>query len=100
MLSRGAKSSPFSGRKKLGLDFAGGFRPHGAMGDKIDADGDRHELVVQLCTRIGMMMEDLIPIALDVSLGGLEGRVRDLALGVETMTALANAAHALVDMTA
>ena len=74
------------------------FRRHAAMDNQNDADTDRHELVVQLCTRIGMMMEDLIPIALDVSLGGLKGRVRDLALGVETMTALASAAQALYDL--
>ena len=98
MLSRGAKSSPFSGRKKLGLDFAGGFRPHGAMGDKIDADGDRHELVVQLCTRIGMMMEDLIPIALDVSRARIAGRVSDVAKDIRAMGELANAAQPLVDL--
>ena len=43
-------------------------------------------------------MEDLIPIALEVSLDGMERRLRDLARGVEAMTALANAAQALVDL--
>ena len=68
------------------------------MDDRTDAGSDRHELIVQLCTRIGMMREDLIPIALDISGGGLKGRVRDLAGGVEAMTALVNAAQALMDL--
>ena len=68
------------------------------MEDEIDPDADRHELVVQLCTRIGMMMEDSTPSSLDISGGGLKGRVRGLAGRVEAMTALVNAARALVDL--
>ena len=98
MLRCRAKTSLFSSPEKLLLDFLKCFRRHGAMDDRTDANSDRHELVVQLSTRIGMIMEDLIPLALGVSGGGLKGRIRDLALRVETMTALANAAQALVDL--
>lgn len=42
----------------------------------LDADApdpDRIDLMVQLCTRIGMIMEDMSPLAIDTSSDGLRG---------------------------
>jgi len=60
------------------------------------SDRDVIELVVQLCTRIGMMMEDVSPVALDASREGLEKRVADLRGAIGVMMTIADAAKALV----
>ena len=59
-------------------------------------DPDVKDLIVQLCTRIGMMMEDVSPLALDASHEGLEKRVADLASIVQSMATVADAAKALL----
>jgi hypothetical protein len=54
-------------------------------------DPDRIDLVVQLCTRIGMIMEDVNPLAIDASRDGLEGRVAEILAAIRKMTPLADA---------
>lgn len=66
--------------------------------DKADAiDPDVTGLVVQLCTRIGMMMEDVSPLALDTSHEGLEDRVAELVNATGAMATVAHAAAALLE---
>lgn len=65
--------------------------------DETDAvDPDVIDLVVRLCTQIGMMMEDLSPLALDASREGLERRVSDVASTTRAMAVIAAAAEALL----
>ena len=65
--------------------------------DKADAiDPDVTDLVVQLCTRIGMMMEDVSPRALDASHERLKERVAELVNATRAMTTVADAAAALL----
>ena len=65
--------------------------------DKADPDNaDAIDLVVQLCTRIGMMMEDVCPVALDASREGLEERVADLRGAIRVMATIADAAEAML----
>ena len=60
-------------------------------------DPDLIDLVVQLCTRIGMMMEDVSPLALKASRDGLEVRITHLVGAIRTMTPLADAIEALLE---
>ena len=72
---------------------------HGVSRRMDDADPDNAEvidLVVQLCTRIGMMMEDVCPVALNASREGLEERVTELAPAIRVMVTLADAAEAML----
>ena len=55
------------------------------------------DLVVQLCTRVGMMMEDVGPLALDASRTGLEKRVAELANSVRKMSVVVAAAQTILD---
>lgn len=65
--------------------------------DETDAiDPNVTDLVVRLCTRIGIMMEDLSPLALDASREGLERRVSDIASTTRAMAEIAAAAEALL----
>lgn len=65
--------------------------------DDADAnDPDLSDLIVQLCTRIGMMMEDTSPLALNASRDGLEARVAEIVDAIRIMTPLADAAHMLL----
>lgn len=66
------------------------------MDDADCHDSDVIELAVQLCTRIGMMMEDLSPRALDASREGLEQRVVEIVAATQTMVTVADAAQALL----
>ena len=54
------------------------------------------DLVVQLCTRIGMMMEDASPRALDASHECLEQRVAAIVRATHAMATIADAAQALL----
>jgi hypothetical protein len=66
--------------------------------DDVDAiDPDLIDLIVQLCTRIGMMMEDVTPLAIAASRDGLETRVAEVASALRKMTTLANAMEVLSD---
>lgn len=61
-------------------------------------DDDTDELIAQICTRIGMIMEDASVVALTA--GGLAGEERDAAIAVlanaaERITALVGAVKAL-----
>ena len=78
--------------------MARNFARHKGMKDELADDFEHNELVVQLCTRLGMMMEDLSPLALNASPEGLRARVIEIALGIRTMAAIADAAKALVDL--
>jgi hypothetical protein len=65
--------------------------------DVADAiDPDLIDLVIQLCTRIGMIMEDLSLIALDASRDGSGDRVAEIVSAVRTLAALAQAAEVLL----
>lgn len=64
-----------------------------------DTDPDNSDviyLIIQLCTRIGMMMEDVCPVALDASREGLEERVADLRNAIRVMATIADAAEAML----
>lgn len=65
--------------------------------DEADAiDPELIDLVVQLCTRIGMIMEDMCPVAINGSLEELEVRVAEVVRSIRTMASLADAAQALL----
>lgn len=66
------------------------------MEDDATLDPDLMELVTQLLTRIGMIMEDVGPIALAASPKGLGARVDQVAEAVRTLAALAQAAGMLL----
>ena len=66
------------------------------MDDAYAIDPDLIELVVQLFTRIGMIMEDVSPLAINASRDGLETRVAEVVSAIRTMSALARAADLLV----
>ena len=67
------------------------------MDDADAPDPDRIDLVVQLCTRIGMIMEDMSPLAIDTSSDGLKGRVAEVVRATRLMAALVDAAEALLE---
>lgn len=58
-------------------------------GDAIDPD--LIDLVVQLCTRIGAIMEDVSPLAINASRDGLEARVAEVVASIRRLTTLADA---------
>lgn len=69
-----------------------------AMGRGGDMDDDTHDLIVQLCTRIVMIMEDTSVVALTI--GGLADEARwaaivELEAGAVRVSALVNAAKSL-----
>lgn len=64
------------------------------MDDTDPENADVIDLVIQLCTQIGMMMEDVSPMALEASREGLEERVADLQGAIRVMSAIADAAEA------
>lgn len=65
--------------------------------DDTDAiDPELTELIVQLCTRIGMIMEDVTPLATNASRDGLEVRVAEIARAIRTMSAISTGAEALL----
>lgn len=66
------------------------------MDDAEGHDSDVIDLVLQLCRRIGMMMEDANPLALDASREGLNERVADLASAARAIATVADAAEALL----
>ena len=66
------------------------------MNDADVIDPDVIDLVVQLCTRIGMIMENATPVALDASREGLEERIAALAVATRTMATIAAAAEGLL----
>lgn len=84
--------------KKLGVDFVRRLRRHERMDDQLADDPERNDLVLQLCTRLGMLMEDVRPLALDASPVGLETRVNEIARCARAMAAVADAAKALIEL--
>jgi len=74
------------------VDFVSHLRRLKGMEDELADDPARNELVLQLCTRLGMLMEDLCPLALNSSTDGLGARVEEIARRVRAMAALADAA--------
>ena len=66
------------------------------MEDTASENADVIDLVVQLCTRIGMMMEDASPVALDASCNGLEERIANLRGAIRVMMTIADAADAML----
>jgi hypothetical protein len=67
------------------------------MDDADAPDPDRMDLVVRLCTRIGMIMEDTSPLAIDASREGLKGRVAEVVRATRTMAVLVDAVEALLE---
>ena len=65
------------------------------MGDDT-IDPELIDLIGQLCTRIGMMMEDVSPLALDTSRDGFEARLAEVVDAIETMATLASAVEVLL----
>jgi hypothetical protein len=64
--------------------------------DEADPDNtDVIDLVIQLCTRIGMMIEDVCPLALDASREALEEWVADLQGALRVMATITDAADAV-----
>lgn len=66
------------------------------MDDIHAIDPDLIELVDQLCTRIGMIMEDVSPLAINASRDGLEIRVAEVVRAIRTMMPLADAVEVLL----
>ena len=66
------------------------------MDDADAIDPELVDLVVQLCTRIGMIMEDVAPLAIDASRDGLEGRVAEVVRTIRPMTKLADVVEGLL----
>ena len=61
-----------------------------------DPDDDRIALIIQLNTRIGMIMEDVVMIALDASPEGVAGRVEAISEISERIAALVGAGRSLL----
>jgi hypothetical protein len=66
------------------------------MDDKDAHDPDVIDLVIRLCTRVGMMMEDISPLALDASRDVLDARVAEVAKAARDIAMMAAAAEALL----
>lgn len=65
--------------------------------DDVDAiDSDLIDLAVQLCTRIGMIMEDVSPLAIDASRDGLAPRAARVVGAIRRMRPLADAVEVLL----
>jgi uncharacterized protein (DUF1786 family) len=80
-------------KTKLRLDFCGGSRRGRVMDDTDD-------LLAQLCTRIGKLMEDASAVALAGAVMGAEDRTRailEVADTVSCLAALSEAAVSLID---
>lgn len=61
-----------------------------------DADPELYDLVIILLTRIGMIMEDVSPVALDATPGEVGGRVLILANASKQISALITAIQFLI----
>ena len=70
------------------------------MTGKGELDADTIDLINQLCTRVGMLMEDGAPIALHRSGSApeLKSRLWELQESVTSMTSLISAARALANV--
>ena len=70
------------------------------MTNEHQLDGDTLDLINQLCTRGGRIMEDTAPLALQLSQAGEEAaaKLRDLIKSVLSISALIAAASALADI--
>lgn len=82
--------------KKLGLDFAGQRGRQWRMDDASPLDPELIDLVVRLCTRVGMIMEDCSPMALNASREDLHDRVSVIVSDVRTMGSIAEAVQRLL----
>ena len=61
-----------------------------------DSRDDVIALVIQLNTHVGMIMEDVSPVALDVTPEGLEARVQEIGAASGRIAALVGAAQSLL----
>ena len=84
-------------RKSSVWTYRDSARVCGYMDDPTLHDPDLVDLVVQLCTRIGMIMEDVGPLALVASPEGLEDRVHEIASAIRILVAVAHAAQVLLE---
>lgn len=66
------------------------------MDSKLEIDPDVLELITLLCTRIGMIMEDVSPVALTTTAEGMSLRVKQVAAASSTINKLASAAAVLM----
>ncbi len=97
MLPPEAKSSQFATKKSCRWTSAANRGLRGTMEDANARDTNVTDLVVQLCTRIGMMMEDASPLALDALREGLEHRVTLLEYAIHDMGTVVQAAKVLLE---
>ncbi len=80
--------------KKLRMDYAARLRFREAM------DPDTIELIAQLCTQVGMRMEDASSIAVTIGHNTpdqMRKRLDDLACAAEKISRLISAAQALIE---
>ncbi len=71
-----------------------------SMTEAGELDADTIDLINQLCARVGMLMEDVAPLALHRagSSPALKSRLRQLEATVKSMTSLVTAAKALANV--
>jgi hypothetical protein len=69
------------------------------MDETDSSNRDLIDLVIQLCTLIGTIMEDVSPVALNATRDGLEARVAEVAFASRTITSLVDAAEMLLQGT-
>lgn len=71
-----------------------------AMTGKEELDADTIDLINQLCTRVGMLMEDSAPLALHRSQSGpeLKSRLSQLEASVTSVASLIAAVRALANV--
>lgn len=76
---------------KLVMDFAGAMSLRAAM------DDDRRNLFIRLCTEVGIIMEDMSPVALAAGSNDDEmlNRLDELGAAISEMSALLAAARVL-----
>lgn len=63
---------------------------------RTDPDPELHDLVITLLTRIGMIMEDVSPVALDARSGGVHARAHIVSEACTKIGALTAAVHSLI----
>jgi hypothetical protein len=90
------KSSRVRGSKSWVWTWPESVGVNASMDDADAIDPDLIDLVVQLCTRIGMIMEDISPLALNASGDGLEAQVAEVAGAIRTLAALAHTSELLL----
>ena len=66
------------------------------MDSKSEIDPDLLALITLLCTRIGIIMQDVSPVALTTTAEGMTLRVKQVAAASSAINKLASAAEVLI----